>query len=229
MKIRTLLLSAVLTLSAAAFAQDAAKVSYAPKAGDARKFKVLMTLSVAGAEAKVQSGLTQTVKSVDGDKFKEEITWEGFSVELNGAVMDGLEASPSITTTKADGQLLEFTGGIPGTDAPRIHLMGLFVPPTKALAKDEKAETAFDANADKTIPARKYETTYLGKEQVGGKDVLKFKVKYSEKEPGGMTFDITYWISEAGMLAKAEGTFSELFVPQAGATSSGTFKLESVG
>ena len=228
MKIRTLFVFGLAALAAFGAAQgDKVKVTPTPKAGDIHKYKVEISLNVTGAEAKVKANLVQTVTSVEGDKIKDETKWDGLSIELNGTPMEGIEAAPSVATYKLSGQLLEFTGGIQGTDAPRMHLFGIFVPPTKELAKDEKDEVSFDANSDKTIPARKYETTFLGKETVNGKDLLKFKVKYSEKEPGGMGYEVTYWLTAAGVISKAEGAFTELFIPQAGATSTGTFKLES--
>ena len=219
---------AFVLLASLVSAQDG-KVSLAPKEGDARKYKFTMNFTVGGMEVVLKSDATQDVKKVADGKIEEVLTYRNFSVVLAGSPMEGMEPEPVSTTVSSAGQLLRIGGGLAGTDVARLHLLGVFVPPAKALAADETETIEFKGSDDKTIPKVKYEITFLGKEAVNGAERLKFRIKYSEDPADGMRFTGTYWVTETGALVKAEGTFEEMFIPQAGATGSGRYLIESVG
>jgi len=218
---------ALFALATVGFTQEKTKVTISPKADVATKYKVDIAMTVGGMDVTVKSDLTNKITKVEDGKYGTETTWTNLKIALSGAEMEGITADPVVAKFDLKGDLLELSGGIQGTDAVQMHLLSIFVPPTGELAKDEKSTVEFAGNADKTIPARKYEITALGKETLAGKDALKYSIKFSTKETGGLTFDATYWVTAEGTVLKGEGKFANLFIPQAGAGADGTFKFES--
>jgi hypothetical protein len=227
MKKATLVLSLV-ALSAFGLSQEKSSVSLAPKKDSTAKYKLEIAMSLGGMDVSVKSEITNKVTKVEESKYGTETSWSNLKISLNGTDMDGITAEPVVAKFDLKGDLLELSGGVQGTDPVQMHLLSVFVPPPSALAKDEKATIEFAGNADKTIPARKYEVTSLGKETVSGKETQKFQLKLTPKEEGGLTIDATYWVLPDGTLVKGEGKFTNLFIPQAGSGADGTFKFESI-
>jgi hypothetical protein len=209
-------------LAVVAIAQDS-KVTFKnePKLGAVNKLAVTIAMQLSGLEAKVAGKMKQTIKSVDQDVVSWSEEWSDFSVEVGGEKMDAQTLTAEVKA-KADGDLVSATAGVEGTDGVRQLLVSHFVPPATPIGKDEKYTVEFKANGD--VPARKYEGTYLGTEKEGTEDLHKFLINLTV--PGEtMKAEMTVWVRTDGTVRKLDSKFSDLPIPVAGASASGTLSL----
>jgi hypothetical protein len=217
----------ILALSISPFAQQGkVKIEPKPLVGAKGVYRLTVEMVIGDMKAEVSAKVMTVVKSVEKDLVTTIGSWEGLKVLVNGEDLPMLTASDVTVVAKPSGEVVSVGGGVQGSDEARMYLITHFVPPADALAQGEKYKVQMAAVAEKGIPARKYEGTYDAEAEVAGRKGHRFKVKYSEPGPEGMTGDLVFVVMADGTLLRAEGTFANMPVPQVGANATGSYKLE---
>jgi hypothetical protein len=106
-------------------------------------------------------------------------------------------------------------------------MIGQFLVPGEALAKDAATKWELAKNEKANLGMLKIETTFLGDEKVGKFAVHKFKQVVSEN---GTEFGTTgtYFVTSDGHLLKADIKFKGLPIPVAGGDAAGTYVVSLV-
>ncbi|MBX3112874.1 MAG: hypothetical protein KF857_12820 [Fimbriimonadaceae bacterium] len=216
-----------LLVSPALATQDKVDLTWKPKVGETKKYKleVNMSLDLGGQTGDIKVSMINVNKTtkIDGDKVTTEGSIEKFTMAFNGNEADPSQAGgPDPSDVKTiqvrslkTGEVLSTettgTGEVPPQN-PRIEAMGFFWRPdvqakvgdswTKELKKDEKKGT--EASTAKFTAA--------GEEVVLGKKCWKVTYAYTEtgiEKPFGATG--TFWIDQAdGTPVKYEANYENV-------------------
>ncbi|MFZ4506371.1 MAG: hypothetical protein ACOYON_01575 [Fimbriimonas sp.] len=212
------------------FAQDTTKVTIAatPKVGDVVSHKVLFKFDVSGAEVKIEGTRKLKVEKIEETQIVRSFDLSTFTVKVNDSDQS-INITAGEVTLKKDGELLKINGGIEGSDEARIFLATFFAAPAAPVAAGDKFSVEYKEGAQGTIPKRKFESVYVGKEDLKGKSVHKFTQKYTEPGvTGGMTVESTFWVTEDGTIQKIDAKFKSMFIPAVGQYVDGTVTAEIV-
>ena len=219
-------LGIAMALAALSFGQDKVKIESAGKVGDSVKHALEVDYDFGGTTAKLVTKMVTKVKKVNPSTVEKTLDYEDLKVTVDENEMP-LQMSQIEFSLASNGELKEITGGVDGNDNARSYLLVMFIVPDKELAANEKWSFESKGNEKAGIPAYKYEATYVGPEKVGADDAFKYTTKLTETG-GSLGSKITYWVAKDGKILKADGEFTGLMIPAAGAEASGKVRLSLV-
>ncbi len=217
---KAIFISALLTFSALAFAEDTIKIGHNWTKDLKYKIKTKSEFEV--------SGLTATIEATTS--WSGEVGKDGYSVTVHHdeikVIAGGNDANPPVSDLKFTfdhtRSMTTFEGGIDGADSLRMFLIGQFFAPTEELTKDKVAKWDVAKNEKTSLGALKIETTYQGDEKVGEKTFHKFKQVVAET---GTEYSITgtYFVTDNGQVMKSKVTFKGLPIPVASGEAAGSY------
>lgn len=219
----TLLLAASFGLPFIASAQDPTlKLDPKPTVGSKCQLKFEITVKLPEHDAFLSGTAVETVSKVEATRTEATVDWSNFKLVV-GDSEEPVPFEPIKLAFNKSGDVEGLSGGIAGSD-PRTYLVMLFPMPDKELKKGESTTFTLPAQKDAAIPERKVTESFEGSEDIGGKPANKVKVKVGEVKGEGFTLDGTFWVLNDGTLVKEEASFTNLPIPQANATASGSVK-----
>jgi len=221
-------LVAAATMSMAApTRQDSVTISSARKVGAAVKHKANITMSLGGLDATI--GMTIATKVTKADESKSELTTEYSDVTAEvGGTDPGIVAAEMVRTYDATKRLIDAKGGIQGGDTYRLAVVMEFF--EYGAAHEKGKEVSFEIKENKEADAKKLtvKQTYLGVEKVGDVEGHKFMQKVAEEGETGLTSEVTFILQADGTILSIDGKFTNMPVPAAGTSATGTFKAKIV-
>jgi hypothetical protein len=225
MHIKPFGVAALLAVSALSLAQDKVKIEPNWTKDSNYKVKVKSAFEVAEHKATIDATV-----SWSGEMGKDGYTVSAHHDQLT-VVADDNEVPVPVTDYKAmfneKSVVSSVEGGLEGTDTTRMFMIGQFLVPGEALAKDAATKWELAKNEKANLGMLKIETTFLGDEKVGKFAVHKFKQVVSEN---GTEFGTTgtYFVTSDGHLLKADIKFKGLPIPVAGGDAAGTYVVSLV-
>jgi hypothetical protein len=214
-----------LLLAAASFAQDKITIAATRKVGDVTKHAWQMNLSVAGQDVVVKANLESTIKVIDGESVESARIWKDFTVDMGGQ-SPNVPVDDMTIKTKLDNEPVTVAGGAQGTDNFRSLLVLNFILPSAPIAIGESYTKEVTGKGD--APSYKLVTTYDSDEVVDGAKLHKFIAKLAENGADGISATTNYWVSDAGVIIKADATFKNLPIPAVGQSVEGKMTLKVI-
>ena len=210
----------LLTISAFSLAQD--KVKIEPKWDKDLKLKMKTNASfeISGIAATIDA-VTTWSSAVDKDSYTVTVHHDEFKVVANDMEQPAPVTDYKVTYDQKS-SITKFEGGVEGTDALRMFLIGNFYAPSDELTKDTVAKWDIAKNEKTTLGALKIETIFLGDEKVGKNMLHKFKQVVKETGTEYTTTG-TFFVNNSGQVLKSNVTFAGLPIPVAGGDAAGKF------
>ena len=215
----------LVTLSALSFAQD--KVKIEPKWDKDLKLKLKTNASfeISGIAATIDA-VTTWSSAVDKDSYTVTVHHDEFKVVANDMEQPAPVTDYKVTYDQQSA-MTKFEGGVEGTDAIRMFLIGNFYAPKDELTKDTVAKWDIAKNEKTNLGALKVETTFLGDEKIGKNTLHKFKQVVKETGTEYTTTG-TFFVNNNGQVLKSNVTFAGLPIPIAGGDAAGKFSATVV-
>ena len=215
----------LVTVSALSLAQD--KIKIEPKWTKDLKLKLKTNASfeISGIAATIDA-VTTWSSAVDKDSYTVTVHHDEFKVVANDMEQPAPVTDYKVTYDQKSA-ITKFEGGIEGTDAIRMFLIGNFFAPKDELTKDTAAKWEIAKNEKTSVAALKIETTYLGDETVGKNKLHKFKQVVKETGTDYTTTG-TFFVNDGGQVLKSNVTFAGLPIPVAGGDAAGKFSATLV-
>jgi len=210
----------LLSVSAISFGQDHVKIE--PKWE--KDFKAKLT-------HKFDIELDQHKAKIDAQTvWSATMAEDGYTLTIHHdaltIVADENEVTPPYEDYKVvfdkKSSVSSISGGINGSNALRMFLVGHFFAPANDVKKDEAVKWELPPNTKIELGTLKIQTTFLGSAEVGKFKGYKFKQVVSE-EGGEFATEGTYTVTADGHLLKAEVTFKGMPIPDAGGDAKGKF------
>ncbi len=225
--IARLFVVAAAALSQMAHAADPVKFIRTYELNSSVKHKVDLVLNIGGLEGNIKFNIATKVTKVAPEKAETTAIIDELTAEVGGSD-PGIQASDLVREYNDKRDLTNVTGGIAGSDPYRLALTLEFIAPTDAMTENTEVTQNVAENKAAGIKALKVVSKFVGKEKVGEVEGFKVVQKLTEEGEGGLTAETTFIVLENGKILSADCKFTNMPIPAAGQSATGTIKAKIV-
>jgi len=226
----TLCATILATAASANLADDTYSLKWSPKEGDTATYTEEGTFSVNVGDATLKGKLVEKVIKVAPDgSYTVQFTPQDGTVTYQGtAVPTG--RTITLTTYKADGEVLSVTGEHANAQSTRYANLSAFKRPDNPLKVGDSWNFEVKADPKNGVVAVQAIGHLVDAEKLGAADALKVTLSSHETDvtqPGSI--DTTYWIDQHdGSLLQYQAKWNAVSFPGAQNPLSGTMSMEKV-
>jgi len=225
--IARLFVIAAAALSQMAHAADPVKFTRTYELNSSVKHKVDLQLNIGGLEGNIKFNVATKVTKVSPEKAESTAVIDEVTAEVGGSD-PGIQASDLLREYNEKRDLTNVTGGIQGSDAYRLALTLEFIAPAEAMTENTEVTQTVAENKTASVKALKIVTKLIGKEKVGEVEGFKVVQKITEEGEGGLTTESTFVVLENGKILSVDAKFTNMPIPAAGQSATGTIKAKIV-
>jgi len=225
--IARLFVIAAAALSQMAHAADLVKFTRTYELNSSVKHKVDLQLNIGGLEGNIKFNVATKVTKVSPEKAESTAVIDEVTAEVGGSD-PGIQASDLLREYNETRDLTNVTGGIQGSDAYRLALTLEFIAPAEAMTENTEVTQTVAENKTASVKALKIVTKLIGKEKVGEVEGFKVVQKITEEGEGGLTTESTFVVLENGKILSVDAKFTNMPIPAAGQSATGTIKAKIV-
>ncbi len=225
--IARLFVVAAAALSQMAHAADPVKFNRTYELNSSVKHKVDLQLNIGGLEGNIKFNVATKVTKVSPEKVESTAIIDEVTAEVGGSD-PGIQAGDLVREYNDKRDIVNVTGGIQGSDPFRLALTLEFFAPAEALTEGKEVTQTLAENKTASIKALKIVTKLVGKEKVGETEGFKVVQKITEEGEGGLTTESTFIVLENGKILSVDAKFTNMPIPAAGQSATGSIKAKIV-
>jgi hypothetical protein len=196
---------------------DGLSIKRTPKEGQTVKYRMEGNLELQGAPITLKGMMQEKVVKVEpnGNFALEQQQLEAKIVLPDGNEMDLPAGTPTITTYKGSGEVVDIKGENQDATAYRMTTLGMLVDPGKQVNIGDKWSHEVKADTKTGTVAAKAEFQAIGEEKVGAFDTIKIKATVKETEGAEpASSESTIWIDKKdGSTVKTESKWTKAPFP----------------